>query len=98
MKTGILILLAAGLLIVGAYKFSTPNSHVTPANSVQGTSGEAPENGDSAPGVTSSYSDLPQVNAGMSIPDAYAAIPHRRTVWSEGETTVPAGEREYLDA
>lgn len=34
----------------------------------------------------------------MSVDEAYSAIPHRRTVWSEDQTTVPAGEREYLKA
>jgi hypothetical protein len=30
------------------------------------------------------------------VDDAYAAIPHRRTVWAADESTVPAPERSYL--
>jgi len=42
------------------------------------------------------YSDPPALNPGISVDDAYAAIPHRRTVWAEDESTVPAPERDYL--
>ena len=42
------------------------------------------------------YTDPPALNPGISVDDAYAAIPHRRTVWAEEETTVPAPERDYL--
>jgi hypothetical protein len=42
------------------------------------------------------YSDPPSVSVGPSVEDAYAAIPHRRTIWDENGTTVPPGEREYL--
>ena len=42
------------------------------------------------------YTDPPTLDAGISVDDAYAAIPHRRTVWSQDESTVPGPERDYL--
>ena len=42
------------------------------------------------------YPDPPTLNPGISVDDAYAAIPHRRTVWAEEGSTVPAPERDYL--
>ena len=44
----------------------------------------------------SRYSDPPGVDVGLSVDQAYAAIPHRRTIWTESQTTVPIGERAYL--
>jgi len=43
-----------------------------------------------------SYADPPSVDVGLSVDQAYAAIPHRRTAWTESQTTVPADERAYL--
>ena len=43
-----------------------------------------------------SYTDPPSVDVGLSVDQAYAAIPHRRTAWTESQTTVPADERAYL--
>jgi hypothetical protein len=42
------------------------------------------------------YSDPPIVSVGPSIDEAYAAIPHRRTIWDENGSTVPSEERPYL--
>lgn len=42
------------------------------------------------------YSDPPNVDVGLSVEQAYAAIPHRRTVWNESESTVPDEDRAYL--
>src|SRR6185295_12251766 len=44
----------------------------------------------------SRYTDPPSVDVGLSVDQAYAAIPHRRTAWTESQTTVPADERAYL--
>jgi hypothetical protein len=44
----------------------------------------------------SRYTDPPSVDVGLSVDQAYAAIPHRRTAWTESRTTVPADERAYL--
>jgi hypothetical protein len=56
----------------------------------------------SAPAGTGSgiarYSDPPAVDVGLSVEQAYAAIPHRRTVWTESDSTVPEDERAYLRA
>ena len=40
----------------------------------------------------------PVLVVGISVEQAYAAIPHRRTVWSESDSTVPAAEQAYLRA
>jgi hypothetical protein len=42
------------------------------------------------------YSDPPSAGVGPSVEEAYAAIPHRRTIWDESGSTVPTGEKEYL--
>jgi len=103
MKTGILIFLAVGLLGVMAYKRSQteiPHSTASDAPVVHTDPAPAAADNNSTPATTSSYSysDPPQAGGGMSVEEAYTAIPHRRTVWSEDQTTVPAGEREYLKA
>ena len=116
MKSGILVIVAVGLLLVVAYKRSetkrsgSSGSNVITARSGSGESQnsagpEAPKSTNIQPPdsnfsgtSTYSYGDPPQANAGMRVEDAYAVIPHRRTVWSEDQTTVPAGEREYLKA
>jgi hypothetical protein len=46
--------------------------------------------------TSSRYADPPSVDVGLSVDQAYAAIPHRRTAWTESQTTVPADERAYL--
>lgn len=38
----------------------------------------------------------PTVSVGMSASEAYAAIPHRRTIWDESSTKAPAEDRAYL--
>jgi len=48
------------------------------------------------PAAPGQYSDPPSLDPGISVDDAYAAISHRRTVWAESESTVPAPERDYL--
>ena len=109
MKTGILILLAVGALLVFAYERSetkTPNpvSNATvngsPAenNAAQNSTNTEAKNSAAGARASYSYSDLPQVNAPLSVDAAYNSIPHRHTVWSDEQTTVPAGEREYLKA
>jgi hypothetical protein len=42
------------------------------------------------------YSDPPKVEVGISVEQAYAAIPHRRTVWAESGSTISAEEKAYL--
>jgi hypothetical protein len=41
-------------------------------------------------------SDPPTVNVGLDVEQAYAAIPHRRTVWQQSSTTVPTEDAIYL--
>ncbi len=104
-------MVAVGLLLGVAYKRSATKTPEGPSST--GLAGHAVPEGNteaqdptntgaqnSTPGATSSYShsDPPHVNAALSVDDAYTSIPHRRTVWSDDQTTVPAGEREYLKA
>jgi hypothetical protein len=49
----------------------------------------------SAPAV---YQDPPSFDAGINVQQAYAAIPHRRTIWEEGASPAPAEEKAYLKA
>ena len=44
------------------------------------------------------YQDPPSFDAGMSVEQAYAAIPHRGTVWEIDGSTGPAEEKAYLKA
>jgi hypothetical protein len=44
------------------------------------------------------HSEPPAVDVGLSVEQAYAAIPHRRTVWTESDSNVPEDERAYLRA
>jgi hypothetical protein len=46
--------------------------------------------------VAPRYSDPPSAGVGPSVEQAYAANPHRRTIWEESGSTVPSGEKEYL--
>lgn len=41
-------------------------------------------------------SEPPTVNVGLDVEQAYAAIPHRRTVWQPSGSTVPAADATYL--
>ncbi len=60
------------------------------------TSATAPESSIVQADGFSHYSDPPRADVGLSVDQAYAAIPHRRTAWTESETSVPASERVYL--
>ena len=45
------------------------------------------------------YGEPPSFDAGMGVEQAYAAIPHRRTVWVESDAAdIPAAEKAYLKA
>ena len=43
-----------------------------------------------------SSNDPPTFDVGISVDQAYAAIPHRRTPWVENDSKATAQEREYL--
>jgi hypothetical protein len=38
----------------------------------------------------------PTFNVGLSVDQAYAAIPHRRTVWNDADSTASSAEKAYL--
>jgi hypothetical protein len=40
--------------------------------------------------------DPPAIDSGLSVDQAYAAIPHRRTVWDNSSSAIPADEKVYL--
>jgi len=46
--------------------------------------------------TSSPDADPPSIDVGLSVDQAYASIPHRRTAWTESQTNVPADERAYL--
>lgn len=52
------------------------------------------------PGVvkaqTLDYGTPPTFNIGLSVDQAYAAIPHRRTVWNDADSTASPAEKAYL--
>jgi hypothetical protein len=60
------------------------------------TQASSPEPSTVAEAAPPQYGDPPTVATGLSVEQAYAAIPHRRTVWVEGESAVPAAEKAYL--
>ena len=58
----------------------------------------ASENAPTVETATAQYADPPQTSSGISVEQAYEAIPHPRTVWDAADTTVPREERAYLSA
>lgn len=60
-------------------------------------SAEAPSNVEASSAATASYGDPPAVDLGLSVEQAYAAIPHRRTVWDGSDSTATAEETAYLN-
>jgi hypothetical protein len=42
------------------------------------------------------YSDPPYIDVNLSIDQAYAAIPHHRTIWQESDSTATPEEKAYL--
>lgn len=44
-----------------------------------------------------SYSDPPNVDLGLTVDQAYAAIPHRRTVWNDTDSPATPQEKAYLE-
>jgi len=59
---------------------------------------EKPSSATPVESATPQYTDPPTVDVGLTVEQAYAAIPHRRTIWVESESSVPAEERAYLKA
>jgi len=51
-----------------------------------------------APAVVAPPAEPPTVDVGIGVDQAYQAIPHRRTMWREDDSSVPAGEVPYLRA
>lgn len=45
---------------------------------------------------TLDYGDPPTFSVGLSVDKAYEAIPHRRTVWNEADSTASPSEKAYL--
>jgi hypothetical protein len=45
---------------------------------------------------TLDYGAPPTFNVGLNVDQAYAAIPHRRTVWNDADSTATSVEKDYL--
>jgi hypothetical protein len=56
----------------------------------------APQRAQEPSQVSPHYNEPPGVDVGLPVEQAYAAIPHRRTVWAEGDSTAPVEEKAYL--
>jgi hypothetical protein len=104
MKFPIVLFLALSIL-AGCKNHAKTQSDVSAANPVASQHVESPIASatpqstplPTAPTMTQ-YDDPPTVGVGPSVEEAYAAIPHRRTIWDKSETTVPSEEKEYLQA
>jgi hypothetical protein len=57
---------------------------------------EAPKTVSASALEAHSYTEPPTVDVGLNVEQAYAAIPHRRTVWSEADSTATPEEIAYL--
>jgi hypothetical protein len=68
----------------------------TPPATAPPAAAETPVNPTAAESAPQQQSAPPVLDMGLSIEQAYAAIPHRRTVWVETDSTVPDEERAYL--
>src|SRR5689334_25265030 len=55
-------------------------------------------NGEVVQAARVQYAEPPSFDAGLSVEQAYAAIPHHRTVWEESDSAAPAEEKAYLKA
>jgi len=82
----VVLILSIGMALLGGCKSKT-----APASAP-----EAPGNPGGGEGAASQLSEPPTLDVGLSVEQAYAAIPHRRTVWDENDSTVPAEEKAYL--
>lgn len=45
-----------------------------------------------------SYGDPPNIDVGLTVAQAYATIPHRRTVWNDTDSPAKLHEKAYLNA
>jgi len=88
MKSATALLFAAAILVSVGCK-SNPG---TSASAGPATSSAAAEAAAAEP------SEPPTVDVGLSVDQAYFAMPHRRTIWREDDSTVPSTERAYLRA
>lgn len=81
--------LAVGWLLAGALlgACAAPDARLEAA-------GEA---GESVAAGAAAYPEPPAVVADFGVEEAYAAIPHRRTVWDAGASPATAAERAYLE-
>ena len=78
------------IVIVGLLAFVVAGGCKSPAEKAVGA-----EVVEAAP---SRYSEPPSFDTGLSVEQAYAAIPHRRTIWVESESSIPTEEKTYLKA
>lgn len=108
MTERLIVLLIAIAFQAGCKSQGKAPANVSAANSVIAQRADSPNA--SSPSVSAAsqetdpptasapaqYSDPPAAGVGPSVEQAYAAIPHRRTIWDESGSTVPSEEKEYL--
>ena len=87
------VFLGALLLLAGCKGRAEKSGNPSAAESTTPTAGAPPTTVESA---SPQYSDPPTVDVGITVEQAYAAIPHRRTIWVESDSAVPSEERAYL--
>jgi hypothetical protein len=87
----LLVLLIAIVLLGGCRSKSEKAAPAAESAPVAGTPGNP-----AAQPIAAAYSEPPTFDVGLSVEQAYAAIPHRRTVWDENNSTAPAEEKTYL--
>jgi len=75
----------AVLLFVGGCKNSAPSPATVQASNPTASAEDQ-----------LAYSDPPSLDVGLTVDQAYAAIPHRRTVWSALDSTATPEEKSYL--
>ena len=78
----------AAYLVVAATALALVAGCKSPADKVA--------NGEVVQAAPVQYAEPPSFDAGLSVEQAYAAIPHHRTVWEESDSTAPADEKAYL--
>jgi len=102
MTERMLVVLIAIAMLGGCKSKTETAGDATPAGSTSSQSKdsavvtEAPGNPTGTEAGTPQYGEPPAIDVGLSVDEAYAAIPHRRTVWVESNSTVPTEEKAYL--
>jgi hypothetical protein len=88
-----IVFLGAVLLLAGCTGRAQKPDASSAVESATPPSSNPPPTAGSSP---AQYNDPPTADVGLTVEQAYAAIPHRHTVWAESDSAVPSQERAYL--